>query len=1079
MQYADWRRDSGVSTHSLASSGKGKVKHNRVLVAVRARPLNGKELELGDREVWRFHGSRIEELDDDGTSPTRGGKSYEYDKVFDPEATTKEIFEHQCMSVTQSALEGYNGTIFAYGQTSSGKTFTLTETSRSNPGIAIQAMDCIFNKVASSHSEYEIHVSYLEIYNESLADLLQKKSSKKSAAKQLRITEDKRLGPVVQDVTEMRATSQAQCLSIYHEGEKNRTTASTDMNERSSRAHTLLRLRIQSRSSSHGADGGDSAEHMQMVAREFMTFQGKVKADRASLFIVDREAEELYTQAGEITLRLPMSEGIAGSVAATGYKENIKEAYEDPRFNAAVDKSTGYTTRSILCMPFLDSQGTVLGVVQFINKMMKPGEVDPRGFDIADENKVLELCQTIGPRVVKAEKAAQVSSFSWFNVVDLAGSERVKKTNTSGATLKEAAYINTSLMMLGTVVSQLTEKTTQHISYRNSKLTHLLSTSLGGNANTSLICTISPAARNRSETHSTLQFASRAIQIVNTAKQNVQVDHKTLVKAYELEIARMKEELMRANMRLNRVSLGEVQGDLMSQSRRPASPHTPRSASEGELGQIFGPPGNNPEDQLSYFARKLAQTMLQERADAFLQDVAESLRLAREANDTVSKSCRPDESIKFEADIAGVRRPFATVRLLKTGKHDLTGTESVAILQSWSTTETKAKLDKIRSSPSFLGDLVMALHHHGFTSQPKNVDESALSPETKSHQPDGSDFGSPSRGLASVGSDLPAGLGAEKLSASQPAGFSARNCDSPISGSHARLTPPSDTPAGHWLLSPRMPAPRSEFERIAQQSSDCALALQTHGHMQPCFASEACIAQINMGSRINMRHTVPARLVRSRSASPGALGQKQSCLYCVPTSQNAQTVQASLSLENSASGQVDSLMGSVGSMHHALPQQAQLTPSYPSPFGSVQAPAATLSAAQAHKFSPVVPQIVAPFSLPISQLSRESTSRASSPLHSPAGHFRPGSRTPPVCLSPAPAYAYRTPSQGNRSCSPGVQRHTLPAQWRMVIPAVRSAAGVHQGTSLLWATRCKNHKGNTRFCHCPSCTAERLSPTRQ
>jgi len=110
---------------------------------------------------------------------------------------------------------------------------------------------------------------------------------------------------------------------------------------------------------------------------------------------------------------------------------------------------------------------------------------------------------------------------STLNLVDLAGSERADKSGTTGQSLKEGSFINKSLLTLGTVIANLSEgKHGIHIPYRNSKLTRLLSTALGGNAKTCMITCISPASGNTAESLSTLRFASRAKRVVNMVQQN-------------------------------------------------------------------------------------------------------------------------------------------------------------------------------------------------------------------------------------------------------------------------------------------------------------------------------------------------------------------------------------------------------------------------------------------------------------------------------------------------------------------------------------------------------------------------------
>ena len=146
---------------------------------------------------------------------------------------------------------------------------------------------------------------------------------------------------------------------------------------------------------------------------------------------------------------------------------------------------------------------------------------------------------------------------SCLNLVDLAGSERQKKAKTTAVRLREGAQINKSLMTLGSVIFKLSEgedtKAGGHVNFRDSKLTRLLSNSLGGNAKTFVLTNISPAGSNRSETISTLQFASRAKKIINKARQNEIGADNSLLDNYRAEI-----ELLRAKLEDQTTDHGEV-----------------------------------------------------------------------------------------------------------------------------------------------------------------------------------------------------------------------------------------------------------------------------------------------------------------------------------------------------------------------------------------------------------------------------------------------------------------------------------------------------------------------------------------
>lgn len=145
-------------------------------------------------------------------------------------------------------------------------------------------------------------------------------------------------------------------------------------------------------------------------------------------------------------------------------------------------------------------------------------------------------------------------------LVDLAGSEKVAKTNVKGTQLDEAKGINKSLSTLGKVINALTDKKQTHIPYRESKLTRILTESLGGNAKTCLIITCSPAYYNYQETISTLRFGTAARNIKNKPKINREytVDElkrmvtkrDKIIKAYENRVEALEEFLKSNNLEM-------------------------------------------------------------------------------------------------------------------------------------------------------------------------------------------------------------------------------------------------------------------------------------------------------------------------------------------------------------------------------------------------------------------------------------------------------------------------------------------------------------------------------------------------
>merc|ERR1719269_531688 len=129
-----------------------------------------------------------------------------------------------------------------------------------------------------------------------------------------------------------------------------------------------------------------------------------------------------------------------------------------------------------------------------------------------------------------------------LNMVDLAGSERQSKTGATGDRLKEATKINLSLSALGNVISALVDGKSQHIPYRDSKLTRLLQDSLGGNTKTVMCANCGPAGYNYDETVSTLRYANRAKNIKNKPKIN-EDPKDAMLREFQDEIARLKAQL--------------------------------------------------------------------------------------------------------------------------------------------------------------------------------------------------------------------------------------------------------------------------------------------------------------------------------------------------------------------------------------------------------------------------------------------------------------------------------------------------------------------------------------------------------
>ncbi|KAA1111160.1 hypothetical protein PGT21_036955 [Puccinia graminis f. sp. tritici] len=193
-----------------------------------------------------------------GTSESiNGSEGYEFklDQIFDPYSNTGDLYRSSVHSVVESCIkDGYNATVFAYGQTGSGKTFTMLGSNDDGDdetlGVIPRAVAEVFAFIASDlEREYLLRVSYLEIYNEALKDLLAADQSSGTTSR-LTIHENNKGRVHVNGIKEEVVTHPMQVLEALTRGEKARHFGATDWNERSSRSHTVFTMTIESRSKS-------------------------------------------------------------------------------------------------------------------------------------------------------------------------------------------------------------------------------------------------------------------------------------------------------------------------------------------------------------------------------------------------------------------------------------------------------------------------------------------------------------------------------------------------------------------------------------------------------------------------------------------------------------------------------------------------------------------------------------------------------------------------------------------------------------------------------------------------------------
>ena len=423
------------------STADGGAARENVVVCVRPRPGT-----LDKQAVWsvdaaakrivpteahpsvaRRGAARGRADEEDAGSGTPAAYDFCFDDVVSGAGRTEELYRQNVYPVVRAAMEGYNGTVFAYGQTGSGKTYTMSGT-HEEPGVIPCAVRDMFSMIREQpHREFLLRVGYLEIYNETLRDLLAEPGAPGPSTPSRRGAAAPRAGPtgqprileergrvVLSGLQEEIVTSPASVLEVLERGQAARHVDATDWNTRSSRSHTVFQITIESRDQTGG---------------------------------------------GELRV-------------------------------------------------------------------------------------------------------------SQLNLIDLAGSERAA---TKAARRKEGAYINKSLLTLGTVIAKLTEPAQGevHVPYRDSKLTRLLQTSLGGDARVAVVCTLHLGSQHAGETLSTLKFGRRCKMVVTSARRQTVMDDKALLDKYRRELEELRARLASSEP-----------------APRPPLPATPEPGEEPEMGAL-------------------------------------------------------------------------------------------------------------------------------------------------------------------------------------------------------------------------------------------------------------------------------------------------------------------------------------------------------------------------------------------------------------------------------------------------------------------------------------------------------------
>uniref|UniRef100_A0A8D3DMF4 Kinesin-like protein n=1 Tax=Scophthalmus maximus TaxID=52904 RepID=A0A8D3DMF4_SCOMX len=309
-------------------------------VMCRFRPLNEAEINRGDKYIPKFK-------EEDTVVIT--GKPYVFDRVLPPNTSQEQVYDQCAKQIVKDVLGGYNGTIFAYGQTSSGKTHTM-EGKLHNPqlmGIIPRIAHDIFDHIYSMDENLEFHikVSYFEIYLDKIRDLLDVSKTN------LAVHEDKNRVPYVKGCTERFVSSPEEVMDVIDEGKDNRHVAVTNMNEHSSRSHSIFLINIK---------------------QENVETEKKLSG---KLYLVDLAGSEKVSKTGAEGAVLDEAKNINKSLSALGnvisaLAEGTKThvPYRDSKMTRILQDSLGgncRTTIIICCSPSVYNEAETKSTLMF------------------------------------------------------------------------------------------------------------------------------------------------------------------------------------------------------------------------------------------------------------------------------------------------------------------------------------------------------------------------------------------------------------------------------------------------------------------------------------------------------------------------------------------------------------------------------------------------------------------------------------------------------------------------------------------------------------------------------------------
>ena len=292
-----------------------------VKVALRCRPMSSNEAKEGYQEIIYIDGPKGEVYLRDPDAPNEKPRVFTFDFAFDKSTSQKAIFDKSAKDIVEFVIKGYNGTIFAYGQTGTGKTHTMQGgNGHDEHGITPRSFKRIFDVIRKSEKiQYLVTASMFELYNEEVNDLLNLEGIN------LKIKENPQKGFYIQDLDSKLVKNEEELMKIMDLGNKNRKTSSTMMNERSSRSHCIFVVNIESQTTTENGAVCYTSGKLNMV-----DLAGSEKQKKTDVKTQIQKTEAIKINLSLTTLRKCISELVKESGGHISFRDsNLTKLLKD------------------------------------------------------------------------------------------------------------------------------------------------------------------------------------------------------------------------------------------------------------------------------------------------------------------------------------------------------------------------------------------------------------------------------------------------------------------------------------------------------------------------------------------------------------------------------------------------------------------------------------------------------------------------------------------------------------------------------------------------------------------------------